>query len=260
MSHPIHTDNPDPNVYQQMSLTALETMMERVLDKKLSQLKHEILRDLTPEFEKLQTDIFDLRQENEDLRRRVELLEKAHRDERDNIQSAKVRAIENDQYAQRTNMLVFGLEELRKDELIPLKHDDIEICHRLGKKTLNKTRPVVVKFRFSDVKWDVMAERKNLKGSGITLSEDLCFELQQLEKEVSNHPGVQSCRAWNGKVLAKDKAGKVKPVKYGSDCKNKFPVNHPPVANNESMTDNTQPKVGWWYKVKPKKLAWPSYT
>ena len=34
MSHPIHTDNPDPNVNQQMSLTALETMMERVLDKK----------------------------------------------------------------------------------------------------------------------------------------------------------------------------------------------------------------------------------
>ena len=93
MSHPIHTDNPDPNVNQQMSLTTLETMMGQVLDKKLSQMKHEILRDLTPKLKKLPTDIFDLPQENENLRRRVELLEKAHQDKHDNIQDHRKRPI-----------------------------------------------------------------------------------------------------------------------------------------------------------------------
>ena len=233
-----------------MSMSALQSMMERVLDKKLSQMKHEILSDLSPEFDKLHSEVFDLKQENDKLKKRVESLEKARQDEHDNIKSAKARAVENDQYARRSNIIVFGLEELRKDELIPrihnivkekikikLNHDDIEICHRLGQKTLNKKRPVVVKFRYRDVKWDVMKERKNLKDSGITFSEDLCLELQQLQRDVSNHPGVQACWAWNGKVQAKDRDGNVKTVRYGTDWKKKFPVIIPPVA--DEPTDGT---------------------
>ena len=130
------------------------------------------------------------------------------------------RAAENDQYAHRCNIIMFGLEKLHKDVLIPR-------THRLGQKTLNKNRPVVVKFRYCDVKWGVMKERKNLKGSVITFSEHLCLEQKQLQKDVSNHPGVQACRAWNGKVQAKDRDGNVKTVRYGTDCrKNSLSLTH----------------------------------
>ena len=156
MSSPAENHNGTEQMLN-MSMSALQSMMERVLDKKLVQMQHEILSDLSPEFDKLHSVVFDLKQENDKLKIRVESLEKARQHEHYNIQSAKARAVENDQHARRSNIIVFGLEELRKDELIPrihnivkekikikLNHDDIEICHRLGQKTLNKNRPVVV--------------------------------------------------------------------------------------------------------------------
>ena len=109
-----------------MGVSALQSMMERVLHKKLSQMKHEILSDLSPEFDKLHSEVFDLKQENDKLKKRVESLEKARQDKHDNIKSAKARAVENDQYARRSNIIVFGLEELRKDELIPRIHNIVK--------------------------------------------------------------------------------------------------------------------------------------
>lgn len=223
-----------------VTLNAIEAMMERVLDRKLMQVKEDIksdiLSDISPKIDEVNGKIFDLEQENSDLKKRVQALEKARQVEHDNIESAKARAIENDQYARRSNILIFGLEEKTDDDLIPqikktvedklkikLKKDDIEICHRMGQKALNKIRPIVTKFRYRDTKWDVMKARRSLKGTGITFSEDMVSELQNLQKALEKHPGVEASWAWNGKIMAKDLSGKVKIVRYGSDIDKMFP-------------------------------------
>ena len=169
-----------PTKTDTMSAAELEVMMERVLDRKFLQWKKDIVTDLmgmvNPQIETLEGDIFDLREENKTLKERIDKLEREKEVERENIVSAKVRSVENDQYARRYNMVVFGIAESRNDNAetkikeiikeklkITLKPDAIEICHRLGEKTLNKIRPVIVKFRFRDDKWDVMKARRALR-------------------------------------------------------------------------------------------------
>ena len=224
-----------------MSDTNMEKILEALddlLDKKLAKQKAEFIEEVSRKFkneiDELNGHIFQLQQDNDNLKQRVAYLEKERQTEKDNVASAKAHAIENDQYARRNNMVVFGINEQEKNPAeairkiikekikISLKADDIEICHRLGKKTLNKNRPVIVRFRYRDVKWEVISERKALKGTGVIFAEDMCKELQDLQKTVSGHPNVQSCWAWNGKVQAKDATGKVHNIRYGSNWQRYF--------------------------------------
>ena len=98
------------------------------------------------EIDELNVYIFQLQQDNENLKQRVAYLEKERQTEKDNVASANAHAIENDQYARRNNMVVLGINEQEKNPAeakrkiikekikISLKADDIETCHRLGKK------------------------------------------------------------------------------------------------------------------------------
>ena len=48
--------------------------------------------------------------------------------------------------------------------------------------------------------------------------------MRELLKELHDYNGVESCWAWHGKLFAKNLAGKIFTIKYGSDWKNDFPV------------------------------------
>ena len=56
---------------------------------------------------------------------------------------------------------------------IRVEKNDIDVAHRLGKFTQDKTRPVIVKFVRRQTKSDVMRNAKLLKDTGIFLNEDL---------------------------------------------------------------------------------------
>ena len=88
-----------------MSAAELEVMMERVLDRKFLQWKKDIVTDLmsivNPKIETLEGDIFDLREENKTLKEWIDKLEREKEVERENIVSAKVHSVENDQYVRR---------------------------------------------------------------------------------------------------------------------------------------------------------------
>ena len=69
-----------------------------------------------------------------------------------------------------------------------------------------------------------------LKNTGITFSEDLVKELQDLQKTLSTHAGVESSWSWNGKVMAKNHAGKVHTIHYGAVWEKHFPAPFPAPA------------------------------
>ena len=192
---------------------------------------------LKEEIDELRGTVHDMQLENETLKNELVKIRSEREIESDNIISAKHRSIENDQYARRTNIVIYGIKEKDKENTVELvretikdklkmslNKDEIEVCHRLSPQTRGKVRPIVVRFRFRDTKWDVMKCRKNLKGTGIVFSEDLCKEMRELLKELHDYNGVESCWAWNGKLFAKNLAGKIFTIKYGSDWKNDFPV------------------------------------
>lgn len=59
-------------------------------------------------------------------------------------------------------------------DLAPLTEEAISCAHRRGSFTVNKHRPIIVKFSSSKRKQKVFNERKKIKGPGISFSEDFC--------------------------------------------------------------------------------------
>ena len=79
-----------------------------------------------------------------------------------------------------------------------------------------------------------MKARRALTDSRISFNEDMCRELQDLQKVVANHAGVQACWSWKRKIVAKDLRGKIKSVPYGNNWQSLFlihaPSDHEPMA------------------------------
>ena len=77
---------------------------------------NELKSNMNSEVEKLQSDILALQDENTSLRQKVEQLWADRQDTIDNVNSAKIQNINNNQYARRTNIIVYGVEEGAEDK------------------------------------------------------------------------------------------------------------------------------------------------
>ena len=80
---------------------------------------------------------------------------------------------------------------------------------------------MVVFLRKDDLTSTILA-RKKLKGSGITIVEDLSKETHQLFNRVRKDPRVDSAWTWEGKVKIKVKDGKVYHIRYGQQLDELF--------------------------------------
>ena len=202
--------------------------MKTILTKEISETKQQYDQEL----DEMKGKIHVLEVENESLRHKVDKLWGEREAMIDNVNSAKTQAVNNAQYARRTNIIIYGVKETNDDDedlchvvrelikeklKIQLKSNDIEVGHQLGQRTLNKNRPIVIRFRFRDTKWDIMKNRKTLKGTGIIFSEDLCPEMRELQKSVKEHPKIQDNWAWNGKLFAKDINWTIHTIQYGQN-------------------------------------------
>ena len=77
---------------------------------------NELKSNMNSEVEKLQSDILALQDENTSLRQKVEQLWADRQDTIDNVNSAQIQSINNNQYARRTNIIVYGVEEGAEDK------------------------------------------------------------------------------------------------------------------------------------------------
>ena len=110
-----------------MSMDKLTSAIESMLDKKFEQNRNDLISDMkgimmreinelksnmNNEVEKLQSDILVLQDENTSLRQKVEQLWADRQDTIDNVNSAKIQSVNNNQYARRTNIIgVWGRGE-----------------------------------------------------------------------------------------------------------------------------------------------------
>lgn len=84
---------------------------------------------------------------------------------------------------------------------------DIDIAHRLGKKTGSKPRTVIVIFLSRRNKFNSLKDRKNkLRGTGIYIVEDLTKMNQMVFTAARNNSGVETCWTRNGQVVVKWKS------------------------------------------------------
>lgn len=126
----------------------------------------------------------------------------------------------HEQYSRRNNLRLFGIPELQGEQTDELVRSIVEqklginlpgnaICrsHRVGKPSSEKDigpRPIIVKFLTYNIRRQVFTSKKKLKGTGITLREDLTRERQDVCRQAVNKFGTRNVWTTDGRINIKD--------------------------------------------------------
>ncbi|KAL0830985.1 hypothetical protein ABMA28_001873 [Loxostege sticticalis] len=116
--------------------------------------------------------------------------------------------------SRRKIVLIHGLPEDRSEDpcgvvlrtlsehlKLPLTKDSIRRCHRLGRSTKHKPRPVLVKFASVADRDKVWFGKTAMKGTGVTFSEFLTPGRHNVFMEARRRVGVSKCWTRNGSII-----------------------------------------------------------
>lgn len=140
-----------------------------------------------------------------------------------------------EQYSRNNNIRVYGLQEKPNenthDSILKIINDilkisnitsgDIEKSFRIGKANVEKPRAIFVKFKSHQNKVDVYGNKNKLKGTKITIREDLTKQRIQILNEKIEKYGKKNVWTLEGKIKWIENG-----TKYTANL-NKQPVNDP---------------------------------
>ena len=183
--------------------------MDKVVNEKCDQMRQQIEKNESAildmeklmekrekEIKKLNDDLDSQRQSSAGLERDLDLLQ---------------------QYTRRNSVRIFGVPEpatpsedtddiavkLAKEKLgFELDRRDIDRSHRVHQKNKDKPRPILVKLSSYKHKDKFMKNKKKLKGSGISIQEDLTSKTHKLLMMTSRHPKVNAAWTLDGTIFA----------------------------------------------------------
>ena len=210
----------------------IEERFERLLITKIADLEKKFEARLG----NLEKDFKELKEEYNDGLNHVEQCLK------EKITATWEYALQNEQYSRKDNVRIFGLRgevneknleekviEMVKENLeVELKPEDIEIVHRIGKMERNsnearnpRPRAVIVKFSSYKAKATVLMKRRALKGTWITIAEDMAPEIAKRLKKLKEKTSVESAWFVNGKIRYKrHDDSRVKELRNPNDLEN----------------------------------------
>ena len=197
------------------------------LDKRFAKQESRLSETFNTSFEFLHETIRQLKEENTALKARLECVEeRSEKQERKllylqrEIEQVKEHTVKNEQYSRRNNLKIFGLKEetnedtaeavvkMVKDKMkITMSKDDIEVAHRIP--TRGGTKPAIVKLRDTSTKFSLLKSRKSLKGSGITIAEDVTQSVLDQLKKITESENTKEAWIWMGKIYVRDNADNV---------------------------------------------------
>ena len=221
-----------------------KTLTERKFVALIADLKKEMIEEMEYKIKRIVTEI--VQQRVEDIEVRMDQLEAENVGLKEEIRSlkdsmgdstvalkisreAKTHAVENEQYSRKNSLRIFGIKETEGENPLQLVLEvleeklninftrrDFSTAHRVGKKDPGKPRAILTVFLRSDDRKATVRARKALKGTGITIVEDLASGVWQLFNRVKNDERVESAWTWEGKVKLKTKRdNKVYTIKHG---------------------------------------------
>nr|CAI5848101.1 unnamed protein product [Callosobruchus analis] len=132
--------------------------------------------------------ITDLRNKFDEMQIRMEMIKNSTEINKTEISSVFSKIGSLEQTSKRSNLRFFGLRETtdiltNKMKLNSIRVDDIEAAYRVGTAKPNTPRAVVVKSYTVKTKDEVYSKKKVLKGSRLTVREDLFKARMDLVKE-----------------------------------------------------------------------------
>lgn len=159
--------------------------------------------------EKLQ--IKQMQQKIDDLTKKVEKL-KEEKEEEIKIMAEKIEKME--QHRKRKSIRIYGVIENNRENVIEkalevlngklklnLRDHDLENCFRIGK-TRNGKRPIMIGFTKENVKKAAVQNRGKLKGTGISVTEDVTPAKYKLFKEAKEKLGKENVWILGGEIRA----------------------------------------------------------
>ena len=189
-------------------VSALERCMEKVISKRQREYEEKI--------ERQEGDIHDLKVALEKKEDEVQSLTSSMKKLDSKIEAFENRANDLEQYSRRNSVRVFGVPETSTestDNLVlnvvsdrlgcTMTKADIDRSHRSGKpRSDNKPRPILVKLCSYRMKAELIKDRRKLKGSGISIQEDLTQFNHKLLMQLASHPKVEAAWSSDGRVMA----------------------------------------------------------
>ncbi|XP_025078897.1 protein unc-13 homolog C-like [Pomacea canaliculata] len=179
-----------------------------------------LAEQIDKKIEILTSTLFELRTENDHLKKILEQTQKQVKSLEEESQSLRVQCAEQkeqinvlEQYSRRESIRVLGIQGDRKEEipaeceknilhmiqhvlgLTDIDSAKISTLHRVGRVMTNEPRPVIIKFVSRKDRDQVIKTRNRLKGSNVVITEDLTkLNLQRLNR-LRQHDGVLD--AWS---------------------------------------------------------------
>lgn len=205
-------------------ITASLCKQIEVLEFKLFE-KEEENQKLKDEVKGLKTDVLKQEQENNNLKTKLQKLsddQKRHQNEceqysrRNNIRLVGIKDPDEHETAETTTKIVTDF--LKSKMGISVSSTDIDIAHRLPgrEKDTHKDRDIIVKFQSRITKEKILRNRKQLKGTGVYVNEDLTKLNQLVLMCVKRKMSDEVAQAWssNGNIFFRNKLDRVKSVPY----------------------------------------------
>ena len=216
-----------------------DSELKSTLKDLLLEMKEDLLKSVYRSIEVLETKLFDKEMENNQLANSIKSLEaeiesQKHENThlRDLIERNNANRLEKEneyeQYSRRNNILISGIADAGPNEsartsaekvidllnqkkvTVGLSMADIDIAHRLPSKK-KSDRDIIVRFVSRNKKEDVLKNRRNLKGTGIFINEDLTLLNHRVLMSVKRKREDLVSEVWskNGKIFYKDKSSKI---------------------------------------------------
>lgn len=165
-----------------------------ISNKDIFQLLQSVLQKTDNIETQIQTNKKELKQEirnnNAEIKKELAILKQGNDELKKENEYLRDRLLKTERKLKKYNLIIYGLteEENRSDEITSLlnlfneklnidcQFADIRDYYRIGKKTEEKNRPAAVEFVNYQLKVDILANSRQLKGTGIFLSNDYILE------------------------------------------------------------------------------------
>ncbi|XP_069106822.1 protein unc-13 homolog C-like [Argopecten irradians] len=218
---------------------ATKEFLNSVIANMKEELQTQIHRENEELVNSLKGRINSLETENEELKDKLCLLEQRQADSDEIISDLEERYNDLEQHGRKNSIRINGLQDNSDKESVeecvkkvvelvntklnvPLQPHDIDIAHRLGKFDNARKRSIIVKFTHRRKKHEITRSRRKLKGSGITIFEDLTKTNQQRLKDAFKVDCVQNSYSVDGKLYVILKNGKKRRLFPDTKLTNQF--------------------------------------
>lgn len=186
-----------------------DSFVNKIVDLLTVRVKDAVLQALTDTLREAREEIKDLRTQVDSLKSEIKEVKL----------SAASRCDDLEQYTRRHNVRIFGVPEVEgentddvvtkifTDKLkLDIPRDRLDRTHRVGRRpgpTANGTprsRPIIVRFSSYRDRRSVFTSKKLLKGSGITIREDLTSARAELLRAAVSRYGVTNVWTLDGRI------------------------------------------------------------